>query len=291
MTSTLHEQLAAQPGVFMCTPKEPCYFSDDEVYARGENWYRGLFDDARPGDLRGESSTHYTKLPTYPATVERMHAAFPRLKLIYVMRHPVDRLVSQYMHEWSVRNVNLSIDDAIDAFPGLIDYGRYARQLAPYLEAFGPCQVLPVFFERLKVTPQGELERITDFLGLGQKPAWNDEVAAQNRSNERLRTSRLRDAVVHAPGISWLRRTLVPKRVRDRVKSLWRLPAKPELRPETEARLLKAFDDDLRVLGGWLSSPLSCERFREVVSRHPLEWRPGLSASLLADAMRQEAMA
>ncbi len=50
-------------------------------------------------DLRGESSTHYTKLPTYPRTVDRMVRDLPRLKLIYVMRHPIERLVSQYVHE------------------------------------------------------------------------------------------------------------------------------------------------------------------------------------------------
>ena len=45
MTSTLHEQLAAQPGIQMSMPKEPCYFSDDAVYARGPEWYASLFDE------------------------------------------------------------------------------------------------------------------------------------------------------------------------------------------------------------------------------------------------------
>ena len=133
MTSTLHEQLAAQAGIFMSTPKEPYYFSNDEVYARGEDWYRGLFSDAKPGDLCGESSTHYTKLPSYPHTVARMHVAFPHLKLIYVMRHPIERLVSQYVHEWSVRNVDCGIDAAVDTLPELIDYSRYAYQLRAIL--------------------------------------------------------------------------------------------------------------------------------------------------------------
>jgi hypothetical protein len=68
-TSTLHEQLARQPGFFMSQPKEPNFFSDDSAYARGEDWYLGLFAGTRPGDICGESSTHYTKLPTYPGTV------------------------------------------------------------------------------------------------------------------------------------------------------------------------------------------------------------------------------
>ncbi len=71
-TSTLYEQLAAQPGVFMCTPKEPNFFSDDRIYANGLDWYRGLFAPAPAGALCGEASTHYTKLPTHPATLERL---------------------------------------------------------------------------------------------------------------------------------------------------------------------------------------------------------------------------
>ena len=42
-TTTLHEQLARQPGIFMCHPKEPNFFSDDENYARGWGWYGSLF--------------------------------------------------------------------------------------------------------------------------------------------------------------------------------------------------------------------------------------------------------
>ncbi len=45
-TSTLAAQLGAQPGLFMTTPKEPNFFSDDDVYARGMAWYRALFDAA-----------------------------------------------------------------------------------------------------------------------------------------------------------------------------------------------------------------------------------------------------
>ena len=67
-TTSLHDQLAAQPGLFMSEPKEPFFFSNDEVYARGIDWYAGLFAGAAAGDLCGESSTHYTKLPSYPRT-------------------------------------------------------------------------------------------------------------------------------------------------------------------------------------------------------------------------------
>ena len=71
-TSTLYEQLRRQPGIFMPALKEPNFFSDPAQQSKGLDWYRGLFADAGPGDIIGEASTHYAKLPTYPGTVARM---------------------------------------------------------------------------------------------------------------------------------------------------------------------------------------------------------------------------
>ena len=68
-TSTLATQLGDQAGLFMTTPKEPNYFSDEAVYSQGPDWYAALFEAAGDGDIRGEASTHYTKQPTYPKTL------------------------------------------------------------------------------------------------------------------------------------------------------------------------------------------------------------------------------
>ena len=68
----------------------------------------------RTTSLRGESSTHYTKLPTYPSGPSiRMVEAFPRVKLIYVMRHPIDRLASHYLHEQTVGRINVGLEQAV----------------------------------------------------------------------------------------------------------------------------------------------------------------------------------
>ena len=145
-TSTLHNQLGAQSGVFMSTPKEPNFFSDDEVYSQGIGWYSGLFSDADVEDICGESSTHYTKLPDYPDTIQRLKAAVPQPKLIYVMRDPIDRLISHYMHQWSQGVISCDIDQAIDDYPELIDYSCYGLQIKPLLwRPLAPEAVLPLF--------------------------------------------------------------------------------------------------------------------------------------------------
>src|SRR5262249_35193630 len=194
-TTTLHDQLARQPGLFMSRPKEPNFFSDDENYARGWAWYGSLFRRAGMTDLRGESSTHYTKLPTYPRTIDRMARDLPRLKLIYVMRHPIDRLISQYVHEVTVGRIREDLREAVERHPELIDYSRYSMQLQPYLDAYGPAAVLPVFFPRLVAQSQAELERIGRFLGHAGPIRWDNDLEPQNQGSSRLRPSPVREVL------------------------------------------------------------------------------------------------
>ena len=272
-TSTLHDQLAAQPGVWVSEPKEPCYFSDDEVFARGEGWYASLFAGAKPGDRCGESSTHYTKLPTYPKTIQRMREAVPHAKLMYVMRDPVERLRSQYVHEWTQKLVSGGIDEALDAFPPLVEYSRYAYQLRPFLETYGPERILPVFFERLKADPQGTLQRVWQFIGGEGQAVWQSDEGPKNVSAERLRKSGLRDAIVYAPGVSWLRRNLVPQSVRDKIKSRWTMQAKPELSEASLARVTQVFNEDLAELGRWFGLELNCANWKDVAATHDPQWR------------------
>jgi hypothetical protein len=271
-TTTLHEQLAAQEGVFLTEPKEPCFFSDDPVYEKGMEWYQGLFAEADPKDVCGESSTHYAKLPTYPKTLERMRAHLPGARLIYMMRSPVERLVSQHRHEWMVKNTGPDVNAELDRFPALIDYGRYAYQLEPFLRSYGPQRILPVFSERLRAAPQEELERVARFIGLEGPVTWQTGADSRNRSSEHLRVSPVRDALLNAPVLRGVRRGLVPKPVRNRIKRLWQLREPPPLREEKRARLEALYDEDLARLGRWLGVNLTCANFVEVASARPHEW-------------------
>jgi hypothetical protein len=271
-TSSLHEQLALQPGIFMTELKEPNFFSNDEQYALGMEWYLSHFASAKPDEICGESSTHYTKLPTYPQTIKRIRQDFPDVKLIYVMRHPIDRLVSQYIHEWSQRFITVEINQAVDEYPELIAYSQYTMQLKPYFETFGQERVLPVFFERMITNPQDELERVCQFIGYEGKPVWDDELNAQNVSSDRMRKSGWRDFLVEAPGLKQLRRWLIPKSFRTWVRSLWTMKKKPELEPQQVEKLRAIFDEDLAVLGSWLGIELSCDNFKAMVKTEPRDW-------------------
>lgn len=272
-TSTLHEQLAVQPGIFMSSPKEPNFFSDEPQYAKGISWYSTLFESAVAGDLCGESSTHYTKLPTYPKTVERIFEHLPDVKTIYVMRHPIDRLVSQYIHQWTQREISVDINDAIAKHPELIAYSQYSQQLEPYFATFGKDRVLPVFFERVLQEPQEELTRICQFIGYAGKPVWDRELDAQNVSSQRMRKNSWRDTLVEFPVLKTVRKNFIPQSWRDRVKTLWMMKEKPQIDAEQMAYLKTVFDRDLAILGSWLGTELNCDRFKQVARSQAFNWQ------------------
>jgi hypothetical protein len=271
-TSTLHDQLSDQPGIFMSVPKEPNFFSDDTEFSKGHKYYADLFSRAPASSLRGESSTHYAKLPTYPHTVKRIGDALPGVKFIYVMRHPVDRLISHYVHEWTKGVYNCSLENAIEQYSQLVSYSQYSMQLEPYFEAFGRSRVCPVFFDRLVLSPQEEFERICRFIGYNHKPTWVTDLPPSNISTERVRRFPFYRLLFESAIATWLRRELIPQGIRDRLKSRLTMQDKPELSDSTRAKLEEIFDADLATLGGWVGVDLNCGNFKEITRHAAPEW-------------------
>lgn len=244
-TSTVNVQLSRQDGIFVALPDEEVnFFSDDKVYARGLGWYETLFANAPSGTLKGEGSTHYTKLPDRPQTVERLQAALPHVRLIYIIRNPIARAVSHFIHEWTEGVLSNDIEAAFRDHSPLIDYSRYAMQLEPYLAAFGPDRVHVASLEHLNQDPQAELERIAAFLGHQSPVAWQEEQAQMNVSAERVRNFPLKGLLVDNPAAAFLRRTLVPQGLRDAVKARLQMKKRPELSPGTRAHLEGVFAED-----------------------------------------------
>jgi len=271
-TSTLHEQLALQEGIFMTTPKEPNYFSDDEQYAKGSDWYDALFLDATDADLCGESSTHYTKLPDYPLTVGRMAKRLQSPKLIYVLRHPIDRLVSHYIHQWTQNIMRCDINEAIDQYEELTAYSCYAKQLAPYIKQFGCENILLVCNEAIRENPQIQLQRVAEFIGYKGATAWKANLAAQNVSSERVRLFKGYKWLVESAMMTALRRFLVPQSIRNRIKRQLTMQKRPEIDPAHLEKLTTLFNADLASLGSYVGITLSCDNFKQVVSHENLNW-------------------
>ncbi|MEL7084760.1 MAG: sulfotransferase domain-containing protein [Cyanobacteria bacterium J06597_1] len=273
-TTSISSQLGMQPGIFMVSdPKELFFFSRDEIYSRGIDWYTSNFDGVPTNELCGEAATTYTQKEVYPLSVERMQQHLPNANLIYLMRHPIDRLISHYTHDVIGGRISVGINEAIDKHPELVSTSQYASQLKPYFEAFGYNQILPSFFERLNASPQAELERVCDFIGYAGTPQWSSDLKPKNVSKNRVQRNALTDFLRRAPVLSQVREYLVP----SSLKTLIRKPfvakvERPELSPENLERLKSIFDEDLAELGQWLGIELTCDTFKTVAAADGYAW-------------------
>ncbi|MEO1196944.1 MAG: sulfotransferase domain-containing protein [Pseudomonadota bacterium] len=246
-TTTLAAQLGAQDGIFMTDPKEPNYFSDDAVYAKGPDWYRALFHAAAPGDLKGEASTHYTKRPELPDTVARMTSAVAQVRLVYMIRNPMARLVSHYIHEWSQGVLSRPLEVELEAHSPLVDYGRYGWQITPFVEAYGRDAILLTSLERWKQDGQAELARVAAHIGFqGEVALASDD--AENVSAARPRKLPMHGLLVDNPVSDALRRTLVPKAVRTWVREARQMKGRPVIPEGRKAGLEARFAEDREIL-------------------------------------------
>jgi len=173
-----------------------------------------------------------------------------------------------------MRNISCSLSEALGRHPDLVSYSQYHMQIAPFLAAYGPRNVLPVFMERLQLDSQAELERVCRFLGYRATPRWQTDVAQLNPSRERLRLGVcVGRALFEQPRLAELRRKFVPKRFRDMLKARLSMSERPVLSEADRTSLSACFDVDLAQLGKLLGEPCLCsQRFKEQVTQRELGW-------------------
>src|SRR4051812_6197591 len=165
-TTSLYHYLREHPDIFMPKVKELDFFAVDEAWARGTPWYRQHFAAAGDAPAVGEASTAYTKYPHYPGVPERIARAIPECRLIYVVRDPIERIVSHYRHRVAVGAEREPLERAVVENPIYVDYTRYAAQIERYLEWFPREQLLVVDSAGLRDDRRGTVQGVYAFLGV-----------------------------------------------------------------------------------------------------------------------------
>jgi hypothetical protein len=187
-TTSLFNYLVRHPAVLPPLGKEIHYF--DLHFARGVRWYRGRFPYAyrlRGGAMTLDASPYYLLHPRAP---ERAARLLPDVKLVALLRNPVDRAFSHYQHEVRDGRERLSFAEAIEQEVGRLageeerlrdepDYysfnhhrysyarrGLYLEQLARWAAHFPRGQLLVLQSEALFRDPAATVARVQVFLGL-----------------------------------------------------------------------------------------------------------------------------
>lgn len=175
-TTSLKEYIREHPDVgFVCAKREIDYFSDH--WDKDTNWYE---KELPVGHTVGEKSTNYL---FYPKVPNRVAESYPDIKLIVLLRDPVDRAYSQYWHNYYNNDVdreNRSFSGAIkgkditfedwDELTDRLNYytyierGQYSWQIRRWLKHFDISQFFFIKTENFKEQTQYEFDRVCSFL-------------------------------------------------------------------------------------------------------------------------------
>lgn len=183
-TSSVHHILADHEDIFIPDPELHFFCMDDVVqhpdfhteegrevdyksdFRQNLEWYRSFFEEAESSQLIGEDSTVYLASPKAPSRVKEL---LPEVKLVFMLRNPIDRTYSHYWHR--VRSGR-----AVHKFEQELEYGTstlylrsfYKRQLDRYFRLFSRDQVKVILFERFVENTQDVVEDLCSFLGLSR---------------------------------------------------------------------------------------------------------------------------
>lgn len=197
-TTSLYQYLSQHPNIEPCAIKEPHFF--DQYYHRGTNWYRMNFPSKwqkfvltkfeNKKFITGEATGAYLQNPHAP---KRIHNQNPNMKLILLLRNPVDRALSHYKRKWKNGSEKLSFEEATEQEQSRIEgemekmekndkyfshiyhrlsyitTGLYVIRLKRWLKYFSMKQILILQNEEFLRDPQKVYDQTIEFLDL---PKW-----------------------------------------------------------------------------------------------------------------------
>ncbi len=186
-TTSLYNYLIQHPQIAPAAQKEIHYF--DLNFDKSPDWYYSQFPQAQSGEqlLTGEASPYYI---FHPRVAQRIHDLCPKVKIIALLRNPVERAISHYHYYIKIGCESLSLESAIASEPErlkgeiekilasptyesynhrhytYLSRGIYADQLPAWMQLFPKSQLLILKSEDLYVNPCGTYNSVLKFLGL-----------------------------------------------------------------------------------------------------------------------------
>ena len=179
-TTSLYAHLRKHPQIYLPLEKEVCFFSNNEKYNQGIEWYKNEYfpESKTKNKVIGEATPAYM---LYGYVPERIYRHTPNAKLIAILRNPIYRAHSHYFFSKRLHVENREFSEALDyliARKNIPDediknenreylmFGEYAKILSRYLEYFPKNQIKIVFFEDLKDNPFKVMHDLFEFLGV-----------------------------------------------------------------------------------------------------------------------------
>jgi hypothetical protein len=267
-TTSLWQYLRAHPQVFMPEPKELYFFSDSERYARGGDWYRAHFAAAGDAVAVGEACTNYAKYPRNPGVAARVAETLPDARLVYLVREPLARIRSHYLHAVDRYGERRPLAVAVREDSTYLDFTRYSMQLAQYLEHFDATQLLVVCTESLRAEPDATIARALEFIGADPSLGPTATPVELNRGRDKWVDTAISARLRRVPGYQLARR-FTPRSLRRVGSGLTKVPLTSTVDVTMPDDLVRWIADELAddiarlrpivgpVADNWLDAPAS----------------------------------
>ncbi len=250
-TTSLRYYLRAHPEIAMA-PGGLNFFVDEGNWHRGPAWYGAQFGTAA---VRGDTSPRYANYPLTREVPERMHALLPDAKLLYIVRDPIERLVSHYCHYYAAGEEHRPLVDAlrdVDGDPERNPYvcrGLYFMQLERFLHWYGPDRILVCYQDDLRENRLATLQRIFRFLGVDTAFTSPGFGHMSHRTADKRRLNAVGRRLQHARVLRALAAAR-PQAYRgvDRLltSTFGRRVPRPTLPPDLREKLIGLYRDDAR---------------------------------------------
>jgi Sulfotransferase domain len=192
-TRWLRHNLGRHPEIFTARREVKYFNHPTRVAALGADWYSLQFDGWAGEPVIGEATPGYMMLGHRPAEVAaRIEATVPAVRLIAVLRNPVDRACSAFVHHKRQERIHprARLLDVVrnctpeDDWMGIITGGWYAASLQPYVDLFGD-RLLVLLYDDMGPDPRNLYERAVRHVGAapGFVPPSLNEVVFSNRGD------------------------------------------------------------------------------------------------------------
>jgi hypothetical protein len=151
----------------MSKPKELNFFVEELNWDLGLDWYASRFDDRFK--VRGESSPHYTNLPRFEGVAERIQQNCPDAKLLYMVRDPIKRILSHWVHATGAGYETGELVEVLsNPDNSYTNRSKYWLQLQPYLERFDRAQIEVITQEELQTEREETMRKAFAFAGVDE---------------------------------------------------------------------------------------------------------------------------
>jgi len=164
-TSWLHATLSEHPEIGK-PPRGLHFFSRDENYEKGKEWYERQLGGYNKKPVVGEFSVSYSYPEVFNKSCRRINGLYPQAKILCTVRNPVERAYSDYVRSLRFLELSrrISFKRAIELHPVFIERGFYGKILSHYLNYFKD-NLYVFFYEDLKNNPSEFARGIYSFLG------------------------------------------------------------------------------------------------------------------------------